>query len=109
MAEFSAESHSSLDHIAVYDHSTAKAGADHGGDRSLPAMSAEDGEVSPKGPGITVVEVGDGAAQTDFELLADIESGPICMDEVGGAARTEDTAGTGGPGRVQTDGDDIIQ
>src|SRR5260370_34736022 len=101
MAEFSAESHSSLDHIAVYDHSAFEAGADHGGDRSLPAMSSEDGEVSPKGSGITVVEVGDGAAQTGFELLADIESGPIRVHAVGGAARTEDTAGTGGAQRGQ--------
>ena len=109
VAEFSAEAHSALDDVAIDDDAAAETGADHRGDRSLPAVGAEDGEVSPQGSGVAVVEVGDGAAETGFEVRADIESGPIGMDEVGGTARAEDAGGTRRTGRVQADGDHVVQ
>ena len=65
--------------------------------------------MSPKRSGVAIVEVGDGAARAGFQIRADIESGPIGMDEVGGAARAEDAGGTRRTGRIQTHGDHIVQ
>ena len=55
MAEFSAESVFALHHIAVEDDAAAVAGADDAGDRSLAAVGAEDGVVSPERGGVGIV------------------------------------------------------
>ena len=55
VAEFSAESVFALHYIAFEDDAAAVAGADHAGDRSLAAVGAEDGVVSPEGSRVGIV------------------------------------------------------
>jgi hypothetical protein len=44
-----------------------------------------------------------------FEILADIESGPIGVNEVGGTAGAENAGGTRRTRCVQADDDDVVQ
>ena len=98
VAQFSAESIFALHHVAFEDDAAAVAGADDAGDRSLAAVGAEDGVVSPERRRVGVIQIGDGFAELAGQALADIESGPVGMDKVGGASRAELARGAGGTG-----------
>ena len=83
VAEFAAEAFAAFDDVAVDDDAAAEAGADDDRDRSFFAVGAEDCEVSPERAGVAVVEVGDGLAEFAGEAFADVEAGPVGVDEVG--------------------------
>ena len=85
VAELAAESLATFHDVAVDDDAAAEAGADDGGDRSRRTADAEDGEVPPQRAGVAVVEVGDRLAELGGEPVADVEAGPVGMDEVGRA------------------------
>ena len=109
VAEFSAESVFAFHYIAVEDDAAAVACADDAGDRSLAAVGAEDGVVSPERGGVGVVQIGDGFAEFAGQAFADVESGPVGMNKVGGASSAELACGAGGAGGVEADGDYVVE
>ena len=83
VAQFPAESVLALHHVAIEDDAAAIAGADDARNRSLAAVGAEDGVVSPECRGVGVVQIGHGLAELVRQAFANIEAGPIRMDKVG--------------------------
>ena len=107
MAQLAAETGAALDHVAVDNHAPTKAGADNRGDGGCNPGSAENREVAPKGSGVAIVEIVDGAAELLFEARPYVEARPVGMHEVGGSARTENSSGAGRSGGVESDGYDV--
>ena len=109
VAEFAAESFAAFDDVAVDDDAAAETGADDDRDRSFFAVGSENREVSPERAGVAVVQVGDGLAEFTREAFANVEAGPVGVDEVGRAFGAELAGGAGGAGSVEADGDDVGQ
>ena len=91
------------------DHAPAQAGADDGRHARRAVLGAEQRDMAPEGCRIAVIEVGDGDAQPGLEPRADVEAGPLGMDEVGGAAAAEHAAGAGRAGRVEAGGHEFVE
>ena len=107
VAEFAAEAAGSADDAAFDDDAAAEAGADNGGNRGLRGGVAEEDEVAPEGSGVAVVEVRNGLAEFGLKVGADVEAGPIGVDEVGGAFGAKDAVGASGAGGVEADYFDV--
>ncbi len=108
VAEFAPEAEAAFDDTAVDDDAAAEAGADDGRDGGFFGAGAEEGEVAPECAGVAVVEVDDGFAEALFEVEADVEAGPIGMDEIGGTAGAEQARGAGRAWGVEADGGDVV-
>ena len=89
MAQFPAESVLALHHIALENDSAAIAGTDDARNRSLAAVGAEDGIVSPECGSVGVVQIGHWLAELVRQTFANIEAGPVGVDKVCGASSAE--------------------
>ena len=98
VAQLSAESVLALHHIAIEDHAAALPVPMTARNRSLAAVGAEDGVVSPERRRVGVVQIGHRFAEFVGQALANIEPGPTGMDEVCGARALSWPAALAGPG-----------
>ena len=71
-------------------------------------VGTENRIVTPQRGRVSIIQIGDRFAEFVRQAFADIESCPLRMHKVGRATRTELAGGTGRPGRVQSDGNHIV-
>ena len=98
----------SFDDRPVDDHAAAEAGADDRRDGGRP-VPAKNRKVPPERAGIAVVQVRDGLEELALERGADIETGPVRVDEIRGAAGAEHTCRARRARRIEADRDDLVE
>ena len=108
MAEFSAESVLSFDNVAVENDASAVPRPDYNRNRSFTAGGAENRVVPPQRGRVGIIQIGNGLAELVRQAFADIESCPLGMHKIGGTTGAKLARGAGRPGRVQSDGNNVI-
>ena len=95
VSKLAAETLAALHHFAADDDAAAQPSADHGSDRDLLAVGAEDRKMSPQSPGVAIVQIGDRLAQPFRKTLADIKTRPISVHEISRSPRAQLARRTG--------------